>query len=120
MIQTESTLKVLDNSGALKAKCFRVFGKIFGDVGSIIVLSIKTYKPGKKVKKGEVYKGVIVHTKSPIRRKSGNYLSFEKNGVVLWKRKEDSPVGTRVRFVVPIELRFKGFMKIIMLSLGTF
>ena len=62
----------------------------------------------------------VVHIKSPHRRATGNYLKFENNGVVLWKRKEESPVGTRIRFSVPIELRFMGYLKVVLLAAGTF
>lgn len=120
MIISETCLKVMDNSGALKAKCFRVFGRKEGLLGSKIVVSIQTFRTGKKVKKGEVYKGIVVHTKFFSRRLTGNYFKFDDNGVVLWKRKEESPVGTRVVFTVPIELRFKGYLKIVLLSIGTF
>jgi len=120
MIISESTLHVVDNSGALIAKCFRIFGSNTGKLGSMLVISVKTFRSGKKVKKGEVYKAVLVSTKTKYRRNTGSYIKYIKNGVVLWKRKEDSPIGTRVTITVPVELRFKGFLKIILLSLGTF
>jgi large subunit ribosomal protein L14 len=116
MIQTETRLDVLDNSGALQVKCFKVFGKKFADIGTMVVVSVQTYRAGKKVKKGEVFKGIIVQTKFAYRRQTGFKLNFDKNGVILWKRKEDSPVGTRIRGTVPIELRFKGLLKVVMLS----
>jgi large subunit ribosomal protein L14 len=120
MIISETRLKVVDNSGALTAKCFRVFGRKEGTLGSKIVVSVQTFRAGKKVKKGEVYKGIVVHTKFFQKRASGNYFKFDNNGVVLWKRKEESPVGTRVVFTVPIELRFIGYLKIILISIGSF
>jgi large subunit ribosomal protein L14 len=120
MIISETKLRVLDNSGALTAKCFRIYNKNVGKLGSLIVVSIQTFRTGKKVKKGEVYKGIVICTKSPYRRKVGNYISFDNNGVVLWKRKEDSPVGTRVLFHIPNELRFMGYLKLILISSGTF
>lgn len=119
MIISETCLKVVDNSGALLAKCFRVFGREEAILGSKIVVSVKNFRSGKKVKKGEVYKGIVVNTKFFYRRLTGNYLKFDNNGVVLWKRKEESPVGTRVMAVVPIELRFNGYLKIVLLSSGT-
>jgi ribosomal protein L14 len=120
MIFNETKLNVLDNSGALTVKCFRIFGKTHGTIGSQLVVSVKTFRSGRKVKKGEVFKAIVAHVKSPFRRITGNYISFGSNGVVLWKRKEDSPVGTRIRFNVPIELRFSGYLKIVLLAVGTF
>lgn len=116
MIFNETKLPVVDNSGALTVKCFRIFKKSHGFIGDCLVVSVQTFRAGKKVKKGEVFKGIVVRTKFPFRRATGNYISFEKNGLVLWKRKEDSPVGTRVRSIVPLELRFLGYMKIILLA----
>jgi|JI102314A1RNA_FD_contig_31_6470683_length_556_multi_1_in_0_out_0_1 ribosomal protein L14 len=120
MIFNETRLAVLDNSGALIVKCFRIFGKAYGDIGSKLVVSVQSFRSGKKVKKGEVFKALVVHVKAPHRRPTGNYIRFEKNGVILWKRKEESPVGTRIRFSVPIELRFMGYLKVVLLSSGTF
>jgi large subunit ribosomal protein L14 len=120
MIFNETRLSVLDNSGALIVKCFRVFGKSYGSIGTKLVVSVQTFRGGKKVKKGEIFKAVVVHVKSPHRRATGNYIKFENNGVILWKRKEESPVGTRIRFNVPIELRFMGYLKVVLLSAGTF
>jgi large subunit ribosomal protein L14 len=120
MVFNESRLSVLDNSGALVVKCFRVYGRPYGIVGTKIIVSVQTFRTGKKVKKGEIFKAIIVNTKSSFRRKTGNYLKFDHNGVVLWKRKEESPVATRIRYSVPIELRFLGYMKIVLLSSGTY
>jgi len=61
-----------------------------------------------------------VATKFPFRRLTGNYLKFDYNGVILWKRKEDNPVGTRIIGYVPLELRYMGFLKLILISIGTF
>ena len=83
MIFNETRLNVLDNSGALIVKCFRVFGKSFGGIGTQLVVSVQTFRAGKKVKKGEIFKAIVVHIKSPHRRATGNYLKFENNGVVL-------------------------------------
>lgn len=120
MIKNETRLQVLDNSGGLIVKCFRIYGKKEATLGNKILISIKTCRVNRKVKKGEIYKGIVVQIRSLYKRKVGQYLKFNKNGVVLWKRKEDTPVGTRVRYIVPIELRFLGFMKIILLAIGTF
>jgi len=120
MIGQETNLRVLDNSGALRVKCFRIFGSSKGRLGSVIVVSVKTFRSGKKVKKGEVYKAIIIQLKSIYRRSTGHYFNFKENGVILWKRKEDGPVGTRVRNIVPLELRYKGFLKVVLLAAGTY
>lgn len=120
MIFNETKLSVLDNSGALLVKCFRVYGKSYGVLGTKIIVSVQTFRVGKKVKKGEIYKGIVVSTRSIFRRDTGNYLKSNLNGVVLWKRKEESPVATRIKYAVPIELRFLGYLKIVLLSNGTF
>lgn len=120
MIIKESTLKSLDNSGALVVKCFHVFGSKTASLASLIMVSVKTFRSGKKVKKGEVYKAIVIQLRSVYRRPVGQYFSFVENGAVLWRRREDSPVGTRVRTVVPLELRYKGFLKIVLLAVGTY
>jgi len=120
MIIKETNLKVLDNSGALTAKCFHIFGRKQAILGNMIVVSVQTFRTGKRVKKGEVYKGIVVTTKAYHRRAVGSYVKNGNNGVVLWKRKEDSPVGTRIMSSVPLELRFGGFLKIVLISSGTF
>jgi len=120
MIFNESKLSVLDNSGALLVKCFRIYGKPFGVLGTKIIVSVKSFRVGKKVKKGEIFKGIIISTKSIYRRNTGNYLKSDVNGVVLWKRKEESPVATRIKYAVPMELRFLGYLKIVLLSSSTY
>lgn len=120
MIIKETTLKVLDNSGALTSKCFHIFGRKVANLGNLIVVSVQTFRTGKRVKKGEVYKGLVIGIKAFHRRSTGNYVRNGTNNVILWKRKEESPVGTRVISVVPLELRFTGFLKVVLISSGTF
>lgn len=118
MIQQESRLKVADNSGAKELLCIRVLGgstRKSGNIGDIIVCSVKSTTPGGVVKKGKVVKAVIVRTKTGVRRKDGSYLKFDENAAVIIKD-DKSPVGTRIFGPVARELRDKQFMKIISLA----
>ncbi|MGI5898486.1 MAG: 50S ribosomal protein L14 [Christensenellales bacterium] len=118
MIQTQSRLKVADNTGAKEIMCIRVLGGSFrraGGVGDIIVASVKTATPGGSVKKGEVVKAVIVRTKKQIRRVDGSYIRFDDNAAVII-RQDNQPVGTRIFGPVARELRERDFMKIVSLA----
>ncbi|MGI5901641.1 MAG: 50S ribosomal protein L14 [Desulfitobacteriia bacterium] len=118
MIQTESTLKVGDNTGAKKLLCIRVLGgsgRRYATVGDVIVASVKEATPGGVVKKGDVVKAVVVRTKKEIRRPDGSYIKFSENAAVLIKD-DKSPQGTRIFGPVARELREKDYMKIISLA----
>ena len=121
MIQPLSRLKVADNSGAKELMCIRVLGGSFrrtGNVGDIIVASVKSATPGGAVKKGEVVKAVIVRSTSGIRRKDGTYVRFDENAAVIINNLKE-PRGTRIFGPVTRELRnggIAGFMKIISLA----
>lgn len=118
MIQQESRLKVADNSGAKELLCIRVLGgstRKSGNIGDIIVCSVKSTTPGGVVKKGKVVKAVIVRTKTGVRRKDGSYVKFDENAAVIIKD-DKSPMGTRIFGPVARELRDKQFMKIISLT----
>lgn len=115
MVQQESLLKVADNSGAIAVKVIRVLGKKFGNVGDIIVGTVKKDIPSGNIKKGTVVKAVVVRTKQGLRRKDGSYIKFDDNACVLIKA-DKTLAGTRVFGPVPRELREKGFMKIISLA----
>jgi len=110
-------LDVADNTGARKAKCFRILGqrKRYGHLGDLIKVAIREAQPGGLVKKGEVRLAVIVRTRKPIRRSDGSYLRFDSNACVLV---DDSlnPLGTRIFGPVARELRDKNFAKIISLA----
>lgn len=107
MIFKESILDVVDNSGAKKANCFSIYaaGK-YAKVGDVIMVSIRAATPNGKIKTGEKYKAIIVRTRSPIRRKSGDTVSFSNNAVVLINEKRD-PIGTRIPCIVPREVSQK-------------
>jgi len=118
MIQMQSSLFVADNSGAKKIQCIKVLGgskRRFASIGDIIVVSIKDAIPRAKVKKGEVFKAVIVRTSKEFTRSDGSTIRFDKNAAVLLDKQEE-PVATRIFGPVTRELRTKKFMKIISLA----
>ena len=118
MIQQESYLKVADNTGAKEIKCIRVLGgstRKFGNIGDVIVASVRKAQPGGTVKKGEVVKAVIVRSAKGIRRNDGTYVRFDENAAVLIKD-DKNPSGTRIFGPVARELREKDFLKILSLA----
>ncbi|WP_419235207.1 50S ribosomal protein L14 [Rickettsia endosymbiont of Nabis limbatus] len=118
MIQMQSILEVADNSGAKKVMCIKVLGgshHMVAKLGDVIVVSIKEAIPGGKVKKGDVYKGVIVRTKTGVVRADGSTIKFDKNALVLLN-KLDEPIGTRVFGPVTRELRAKKYVRIMSLA----
>ena len=118
MVQMESYLKVADNTGAKEIHCIRVLGgsrRKFGNIGDIIVASVRKAAPGGTVKKGEVVKAVIVRTKRGVRREDGSYVRFDENAAVIIKE-DKNPRGTRIFGPVARELREKEFMKILSLA----
>jgi len=118
MIQGESYLKVADNTGAKEIHCIRVLGgsrRKYGNIGDVIVASVRKAAPGGTVKKGEVVKAVIVRTKRGIRREDGSYVRFDENAAVIVKE-DKNPRGTRIFGPVARELREKDFMKILSLA----
>lgn len=118
MIQTESVLKVADNSGAKSVLCIKVLGgskRRYAGIGDVIVVSIKEAIPNSKVKKGDVMKAVIVRTVTQIRRPEDTFVRFDENSAVLISANGE-PIGTRIFGPVARELRAKGYMKIISLA----
>ena len=118
MIQQESYLKVADNTGAKEIKCIRVLGgstRKFGNIGDVIVASVRKAQPGGTVKKGEVVKAVIVRSAKGVRRNDGTYVRFDDNAAVLIKD-DKNPRGTRIFGPVARELRDKDYMKILSLA----
>ena len=118
MIQGESYLKVADNTGAKEIHCIRVLGgsrRKFGNIGDVIVASVRKATPGGTVKKGEVVKAVIVRTKRGIRREDGTYVRFDENAAVIIKE-DRNPRGTRIFGPVARELRERDYMKILSLA----
>ena len=118
MIQMESYLKVADNTGAKEIHCIRVLGgsrRKYGNIGDVIVASVRKAAPGGTVKKGEVVKAVIVRTKRGIRREDGTYVRFDENAAVIIKE-DRNPKGTRIFGPVARELRERDYMKILSLA----
>ena len=120
MIQTETRLRVADNSGAKELLCIKFLGGLkrrYANFGDIIVCSVKVATPGGSVKKGDVVKAVVVRSKRGTRRSDGSYVKFDQNAAVIIKEKTDkNPVGTRIFGPVARELRDNGFMKIVSLA----
>ena len=118
MIQEESYLKVADNTGAKEIHTIRVLGgskRKYGNIGDVIVASVRKAAPGGTVKKGDVVKAVIVRTKRGVRREDGTYVRFDENAAVIIKE-DRNPRGTRIFGPVARELRERDYMKILSLA----
>ena len=118
MIQQESYLKGADNTGAKEIKTIRVLGgskRKYGNIGDVVVASVRKAQPGGTVKKGEVVKAVIVRSARGVRRADGSYVRFDDNAAVLIKD-DKNPRGTRIFGPVARELRDKDYMKILSLA----
>lgn len=118
MIQPQTRLKVADNTGAKEIMCIRVLGGSFrrsGNIGDVIVASVKSAIPGGTVKKGEVVKAVVVRTTKGIRRPDGSHIRFDENAAVIIDNQK-LPRGTRIFGPIARELRDKDYMKIISLA----
>ena len=118
MIQQETRLRVADNSGAKELLAIKILGgshKKTGNIGDVIVATVKSAAPGGVVKKRDVVKAVIVRTKTGDRRADGSYIKFDENAAVIIKD-DKSPRGTRIFGPVARELRDKDFMRIVSLA----
>ena len=118
MVQQESRLKVADNSGARELLVIRVLGgsKVkFGNIGDVVVGTVKKATPNGAVGKGKVVRAVVVRTKQGVRREDGSYIKFDDNACVII-RDDKSPIGTRVFGPVAREIRDAGYMKIVSLA----
>ncbi|MGM9650148.1 MAG: 50S ribosomal protein L14 [Butyricicoccaceae bacterium] len=118
MVQQETFLRAADNSGAKELKCIRVLGgstRKYGNIGDVIVCSVRKATPGGVVKKGDVVKAVIVRTVKGVRRADGSYIRFDENAAVIIKE-DKNPRGTRIFGPVARELRDKDYMKILSLA----
>lgn len=118
MIQTETRLKVADNSGAKELLCIRILGgtsRRYANIGDVIVCAVKEASPGGMVKKGDVVRAVVVRTKKGARRDDGSYVKFDQNAAVVIKE-DKNPIGTRIFGPVARELRDRNYMKIVSLA----
>ncbi|MCS6788959.1 MAG: 50S ribosomal protein L14 [Patescibacteria group bacterium] len=114
MIQERSIIKIADNSGAKKVRCFRILGgtrRRYANIGDIIIASVQVAEPRKNIKKKDIVKVLIVRTKNGIKRPDGSVVRFDENaGVIIDNKKE--PIATRVFGPMPRELKLKGFEKL--------
>ena len=118
MVQPQTRLKVADNTGAKQIMCIRVLGGSFrrsGNIGDVIIASVKKATPGGVVKKGDVVKAVIVRTSKGVRRNDGSHIKFDDNAAVIIDNQKQ-PQGTRIFGPVARELRDGGYMKIVSLA----
>ena len=118
MIQPQTRLKVADNTGAKEIMCIRVLGGSFrrsGNIGDVIIASVKSAIPGGNVKKGDVVRAVIVRSHKGIRRTDGSHIKFDDNAAVIIDNQKQ-PKGTRIFGPIARELRDKDYMKIISLA----
>lgn len=117
MIQEQTDLVVADNTGARRARCFRILGhrKRYAGVGDIIKVAVKEAQPDGMVKKGQVCEALIVRTRQAIHRKDGSFLRFDNNACVLVDATRN-PLGTRIFGPVARELRDRNFMKVVSLA----
>ena len=114
MIQPQTILKVIDNSGAKVIRCFRVLGgtkRRYAEIGDLIVASVQIAEPRREVKKKAVVKAIVVRQKKAFRRKDGSYIRFNENAAVLINEKKE-PLGNRIFGPVPREIKEKGYSKI--------
>ncbi len=118
MIQQQSLMKVADNTGAKELMCIRVLGgtgRRYGNIGDVVVCSVKKAAPNGAVKKGEVVKAVIVRTRHGLRRADGSTIKFDENAAVII-REDKTPRGTRIFGPIARELREKDYLKILSLA----
>jgi large subunit ribosomal protein L14 len=119
MIQTESRLKVADNSGAQEILVIRVLGgsrRKYGSIGDVVVATVKSANPASSIKKGDIVRAVVVRVAKEYRRADGSYIRFDDNAAVLLADDRVNPKGTRVFGPVARELRDRGFTKIVSLA----
>ena len=119
MIQPQTLVKVVDNSGAHMARVFKILGgskKRYACIGDLVVLSVQSAEPRKLVKRREVLHAVVVRQKKPFRRADGSYIRFDENAVVIVEKEKKEPRAGRVFGPIPRELADLGFQKIVSLA----
>lgn len=119
MIQVGTNVVIADNTGAKKARVFKILGgshRRYAGIGDIVVLSIKSAEPRKNVKKKDVHRAVVVRERTALRRKDGSYIRFDDNAVVILDKKTKEPKGGRIFGPIPRELSELGYQKIISLA----
>ena len=119
MIQPRSLVKVVDNSGGIIGRVFKVLGgskRRYAELGDEVVISVQTAQPRKAVKKKEVYRAVVVRQNKAFRRKDGSYIRFDENAVVLVEKDKKEPKANRVFGPIPRELVERGYQKVATLA----
>ncbi len=119
MIQPQTIVKIVDNSGGKIGRVFKVLGgskRRYAQIGDEVVLSVQTAEPRKQVKKKDVLRAVVVRQRKEFRRRDGSYVRFDENAVVIIDKTKKEPRATRVFGPVPRELAEKGFQKIVSLA----
>lgn len=119
MIQLRTMLNVADNSGAKIIQCFHIFGgsrRRCGELGDIIVATVKEAEPRRLVKKHDTVRAVIIRQRKNFRRQDGSYIRFDENAAVILEGKSKEPKGGRILGPVPKEIKEKGFEKIAALA----
>ena len=113
MIQPQTILKVVDNSGAKVIRCFRVLGgtrRRYAELGDLIVASVQIAEPRREIKKKTVVKAIVVRQKKAFRRKDGSYIRFNENAAILVNEKKE-PIGNRIFGPIPKEIKERGYSK---------
>jgi large subunit ribosomal protein L14 len=119
MIQTETVVKIADNTGGTVGKVFKILGgskKRYAQLGDKVIISVKVAQPRKAVKKKDVHQAVVVRQKKAFRRKDGSYIRFDENAVVILEKGKQDPKGGRIFGPIPRELQEKGYQKIVSLA----
>jgi len=119
MIQVGTNVVIADNTGAKKARVFKILGgskRRYAFVGDIVVLSVKSAEPRKQVKKKDVHRAVVVRQRLALRRKDGSYIRFDDNAVVILDKKSKEPKGGRIFGPIPREIGELGYQKIVSLA----
>jgi len=119
MIQPRSLVKIVDNSGGIIGRVFKVLGgskRRYAELGDEVVISVQTAQPRKAVKKKEVYRAVVVRQNKAFRRKDGSYIRFDENAVVLVEKDKKEPKANRVFGPIPRELVERGYQKVATLA----
>jgi large subunit ribosomal protein L14 len=119
MIQVGTNVVIADNTGAKKARVFKILGgshRRYAFVGDVVVLSVKAAEPRKSVKKKDVLRAVVVRQRAAVRRKDGSYIRFDDNAVVILDKKTKEPKGGRIFGPIPREISELGYQKIASLA----
>jgi len=119
MIQPQTIVKIVDNSGGKIGRVFKILGgskRRYAQIGDEVVLSVQTAEPRKQVKKKDVLRAVVVRQKRSFRRRDGSYVRFDENAVVIIDKAKKEPKATRIFGPVPRELSERGFQKIVSLA----